>query len=108
MKGILLFLLIVSVLLNSYLLLEKVNKPTYRLGTLSQDVEVQRFGENNMIFKLPKDLVVQDNSPRGLARIGEFEPYRFSIIISSSKTDIVNYLDGERKHRFGALYSIKQ
>lgn len=84
-----------SVLLNVALAgvvaLEKLNAPEDRIGVLTKDLEVGSFSGTATIFRLPKGLTVRDASPRFFAAVGQFEPHRFSIIITSENESVVNY-----------------
>lgn len=89
------WILTLSILLNIFfglnLALEKVNSPNYKLGVLTQDVNVGFFANDSTIFKLPKGIIVRNVSPRGVAAIGQFENHRFEIIVTTDKEDLVNY-----------------
>jgi len=95
MKRIKIILLIISLLANVcflfYLGFEKFNEPTNQLGTLKEDIKVGLFGQSGVIFGLPKGLTVRDVAPRGFGAIDQFENNRFSIVITSDNTDLVDY-----------------
>lgn len=99
--------LLLSVTLNIFfillILVGSLNRPTYELGILSEDVYVGTFGNSDVIFKLPKGLTVRNESPRFIAAAGQFERHRFATTVSGVN-DEVEY--GKSNHSFGSLYSI--
>jgi len=89
-------LLIASLLLNGLVMLDWLLASGHRkIGTLTKDVPVGFFGERRdgapSQFVLPKGLMVRDASPYGLSAFGQFEPYRFSVVITSESSDLVDY-----------------
>jgi hypothetical protein len=88
-------LLVVSILANVYFLFElglrKFNEPSGKLGVLKQDTKVRLFDQSGVLFNLPKGITVRDIAPRGIGAIGQFENERFSVVITSDRTDLVDY-----------------
>lgn len=85
-----------------------INDPIDRLGRLTRPVEVGAFGGSDVLFRLPADLTVRDASPTGLAAIGQFEPYRFSIIVTTDDPELVSYaVRDEELRRDEEYYSIE-
>lgn len=103
-------ILSISILLNLFMAgilgIRMMNEPTHRKGILTENVKVGLFTDPEVLFELPKGITVEDVSPRGLAAIGMFELERFSIVITSDLTDLVNYdVDQSELHPFGNHYS---
>lgn len=95
-----------SIILNIWSLLIWTNLPPSRCGVLIRDITVPLTKDVTII--LPKGLVVSDESPQGLAAIGQFDPYRFSIIITSD-FDMVDYnVDWKALRRPGSLYHARE
>lgn len=65
-----------------------------RIGILSKNTAIVRFGDTETIFTLPKGLVVREASATGA---GWFEPYRFQIVITSDDEELVDYSVNEKK-----------
>lgn len=88
-------LLTISVLLNAGFgvvqLVDRWNAPEDRIGVLARDVEIGSFSGSDAIFRLPRGLTVRDASPRFIASIDQFEPHRFSIVITTENEGVVNY-----------------
>lgn len=83
-----------------------MNTPSHELGRLEKDVEIGYFTGDSAIFTLPKGLTVQNASQRGFNAIGQFENKRFQIVITSDRTDLVNYdLPNDSLDTFGNFYS---
>ena len=103
----LLFILSIAanILLCGSALLNKFNSSPNRSGILTKDVKIGTFGEKKTIFTLPKGLTVQDATPRGFAAIDLFEPYRFTITVTTEDIKLVDYDNKRTKHEFGSLYS---
>lgn len=82
-----------SVILNIFgliALLFELN--TNQVGVLTEDVKVGNFfNKDSVYFKLPKGLTVRNISPQGLGAIGQLEPHRFYIVVSTVDNHIVNY-----------------
>lgn len=91
------FSIILNILLVAILLLENFNMPTYELGVLTQDTDVGSRGSSEVIFTLPKGLTVSNDSPRFIAAIGQFEPERFSISVSSNSPFRVDYESKDKR-----------
>lgn len=108
-KYILRALFILSVLLNILLgwslLIKQFNAPEIKTGILTKDIKIGRFGGKDTIFTLPKGLTVENATPRGFDAIDRFEPYRFSIVVSSDKDNLVDYSDKMKRQEYGNLYS---
>ena len=87
--------LILSLLLNIFLVGRAVFiqsfMPTDAIGELQQDIEVSSFETDTTLFKIPKGTIVKNASPRGIAAMGQFENYRFTIIVTSDNPNLVNY-----------------
>ena len=103
--------LVLSLLLNIYLgfdyLLWKLNAPQDRRGILTKDVVVGNFMGKNILFKIPKGITVRDESPQFLAAAGQFEPYRFSIVLTTQDEKVVNYsVQKDSLNQFSEYYSI--
>ena len=87
-------------------LLNYFSSPSYRLGVLTQDINVGFLGADSTLYKIPKGMTVRDVSPRGIEAIGQFENNRFEIIITTERKDLVNYnLPKEQLFQFGNYYS---
>lgn len=97
--------LLANLVLGASLFLVSTSKPPYKIGVLAHDVKVLTFQEPPLSFVLPQGLTVADTSPRGIAAAGQFEPYRFSIVVSSDRNDLVNYESTVGRSQFGHLYS---
>ena len=101
----------ISVLFNivmgfDYLMI-LLNSPQDRRGVLTKDVYVGEFMDSTVLFKLPKGLTVRDQSPQFLAAAGQFEPYRFSIVMTTDKRNIVDYsISEDSLKQFNEYYSI--
>ena len=109
MKKTLIVCLAISVLLNVGLaagwlnttLIGCAETPSERLGVLTRDVEVGRFGESSALFTLPKGLVVRKASASGM---GWFEPFRFRLVVTTNDESLVAYSDGELRPDADAEY----
>ena len=101
-----------SVLLNIVLIgwigLDRFNSPSGRLGRLERDITAASImDKEKRTFRLPKGLTVRDESPRGLAAAGMFEPYRFAVVITTEDESAVRYgLPESELHQFGELYTM--
>lgn len=88
--------LIVSLVLNfglAYMLFAQAmdgcaEDPDGRVGVLTRDVEVGVFDTDEILFTLPKGLVVREASASGA---GWFEPYRFRIVVTANNERFVDY-----------------
>jgi hypothetical protein len=65
--------------------------PNGQLGRLEQTLKIGYFAADSVLFIVPKGITVEDASPWGLSAIGQFEPYRFAIIVTSDEAGLVNY-----------------
>lgn len=83
--------LLLNVALACVVGVEKLSAPEDRVGVLTKNLEIGSFSGTATMFRLPKGLTVRDASPRFLAAIGQFEPYRFSIVITSEDESLINY-----------------
>ena len=82
------------------------NSPSDEVGVLEKDVEVVFPFSKNRVFTIPKGVTVKNRSERGLNGIGQLENYRFSIIITSDDSTLVNYDPPKGEvHAFKNLYS---
>jgi hypothetical protein len=105
-------LLFGSLLLNVVLLgligLHRFNSPSGQLGRLERDITARSIADRERsTFRLPKGLTVRDESPRGLAAAGMFEPYRFAVVITTDDSKAVRYGISEKElNQFGELYSM--
>lgn len=77
-----------NILFILLLLVNSLNRPVYELGILSENVYVGKFGNSDVIFKLPKGLTVRNESPRFIAAAGHFERHRFAITISGVNGEV--------------------
>ena len=94
----------VSILANLLFLIDYYNRPTYRLGKLKKDINIDSFGSTKTNpFLLPKGMVIMDDSPRGIASAGLFRPDRitFSIMIDR---DLVDYSQSSYLDYHESLY----
>jgi hypothetical protein len=100
--------LVLNVVFAGWLLLDRFNSPSGRLGRLEKDITAGSIVDRQRIpFRLPKGLTVRDESPRGVAGIGMFEPYRFAVVITTDDSGAVNYSIPEGElHDFGEIYSM--
>jgi hypothetical protein len=75
-----------------------------KYGRLKKDITLGRFGENQKIFVLPKGLLVKDVSATG---VDYFEPNRFKVIVTTDKTDLVDYTIDQKiaESNHGEYYS---
>ncbi|MDH3613450.1 MAG: hypothetical protein OEU90_12045 [Gammaproteobacteria bacterium] len=98
-----------SVLANIALALHLIfilsNEPTYEEGILTEEIRIQTFQGEPLEFVLPKGLTVADASPRGIAAAGQFEPFRFMIVVTSDRARLVSFDSTEPRSTFGPLYS---
>ncbi len=79
-----------SILLNFIFLVDYLNRPTYQLGILKRDLNIMSFyDDTKVIFKIPKGMVVMDNSPQGIMAAGVFSANRISFSIMVDK----NWID---------------
>jgi hypothetical protein len=82
----------ISIVLNVLIIADGIwSYFTDRVGVLTQSIEVGHFASGDVLFTLPKGLAVRDVSPQGLGAIGQFEPYRFAIVITTGHKDAVDY-----------------
>jgi hypothetical protein len=96
---------VANVILGGSALINKFNFPLDRSGVLTKNIKIGNFGDKQTIFTLPKGLTVQDATPRGFAAIDLFEPYRFTITVTTEDMKLVDYDYKRMKHEFGSLYS---
>lgn len=93
-----------SIILNMWQAVCLSSYPLERCGVLTRDVTV--FLKNGSSIVLPQGLVVRDDSPQGLAAVGQFEKHRFSIT-ATSDWELVNYdVKWQTIHRSGSLYHV--
>jgi hypothetical protein len=94
-----------SITINIILLLEDFNRPTHKLGKLKNDISISSFsnGKSNLI-KLPKGMIVMDNSPQGIAAIGTFnmDTIVFPIVIEK---DLVDYSESSQIENKQSVYN---
>jgi hypothetical protein len=93
-----------SLLLNLLFFVNYHSLPTYQLGILKKDLNITSFdNDSKILFKLPKGMIVMDNSPQGIASIGLFGSNRitFSVIASRSW---VNYSQSKHLRELQSLY----
>jgi hypothetical protein len=104
--------LVASLVLNLVLALVLVvawfNSPSGKLGVLQRDVVARaKFSSPPLEVRLPRGLTVRNEDPRGLAAIGMFEPYRFSLVLTTEHPDLVRYdVPANEMNPFGELYSV--
>lgn len=88
----LIFSLLLNIVLASGLLLQTLNGCAEvadgRVGKLKETTIVGAFGGSDQLFTLPEGLVVRDASASGA---GWFEPHRFKIVVTSDRSDLVDY-----------------
>lgn len=113
-RWVLIGLLLISVAFNVWLSWSAVEEwlgfpsvcEAHRTGVMTRTVEIGVFGdtETEPVLTLPKGLTVGDvMSPN---TIGEFEPYRFAIIVTTDRKGLVDYsMPVDSLHRFGYVYS---
>ncbi|MFM7858638.1 MAG: hypothetical protein ACKPCM_11770 [Pseudanabaena sp.] len=106
-KKIIKFLLVISLIINLLFLLNWLiyssNLPEHKLGVLTRNVKIWRLASGSkLVITLPQGLIVKNESPRGVAEAGLFEPYVFSIFVSSTDENIVDY---SNKIERGAMYT---
>jgi hypothetical protein len=94
-----------NVALVLYVFFVLSNQPTYEEGVLTEDIRIQTFQDDPLEFVLPMGLTVADASPRGIAAAGQFEPFRFMIVVSSDRARLVSYDSTEPRSTFGPMYS---
>lgn len=58
------------------------------IGILKEDLQVGTFGEEGVIFTLPKGILVRDVQQTGA---GWFENNRFRVVVTSDRDDLVDY-----------------
>ncbi|MCL1475334.1 hypothetical protein [Argonema antarcticum] len=81
-----------SLLLNIWVGWEWLNAPEYKIGILKKDLELSFDGAGRQqLIKMSKGLSVRNEMPRGLAGVGTFLPYRFSITIATDDPYLVDY-----------------
>lgn len=101
--GISIFMNVIFLLLFAW---NWLNSPSNELGRLEKDIEIGYFQSDNAVFRIPKGLTVKNVSERGLGAIGQFENERFSIVITSDDSSLVNYdLPKDSVDMFGNFYS---
>lgn len=104
------FVFLLSVFLNLLLFTNYLNQPRYTLGKLRHEISVKGLFDgqynNKVLFKLPKEMVVVDASPQGIAAAGVFEPNRieFTIIVPANSVD---YSQSGNIQRSDSIYSYK-
>lgn len=88
------------------LLINYINSPTYKLGVLTQDVNVGFLSGDSTLYIIPKGITVRDISPRGVSAIGQFENNRFELVFTTDRDDLVNYnISKDSLFQFGNYYS---
>jgi hypothetical protein len=106
-------LLIVSLAVNLLFAIKfainAINRPKDRYGILTAEYKAFfQIGENEYVpIVIPKGAIVQDASPRGFDRIALFDPYRFQIMFTSDKENIVDYSVDLHDRRSFFRYSSK-
>jgi hypothetical protein len=103
-NGCMLVLLVFSVLLNIFFLIDLTNQPSYKLGILSKNIYVTDFYKGKKLFTLPKGMTVMNASPRGIASAGLFGVDRFTFVIIEEGHNMVNY-SPDKSELSEALYS---
>jgi hypothetical protein len=106
-KKILKFLLVISLIINLLFLanwfIYSSSFPEHKLGVLTKNVKVwSSVSASKLPLTLPQGLIVKNESPRDFARAGLFEPYVFSIFVSSTDENLVDY---SNKIERGSVYS---
>lgn len=105
-KYFLALLMLFSVGLNILTIFDWTSEPEYKLGVLTQDIEMTVNGIEPL-FTLPKGLTVENASPRGLATAGLFFPNRFRITVAASSEEFVDYSSHNKKSPYGSLYQVR-
>lgn len=86
---------VISIIFNILVLLSWLLtiwlSPNGRLGRLEENLKIGYFAADSVLFIVPKGITVEDASPWGLSAIGQFEPHRFAIIVTSDEAGLVNY-----------------
>lgn len=103
-------ILTVSIILNAIFilgwLLNVVNRPSYKYGILTENINAGLPWNDTVLFHIPKGTTVKDVSPRGINTVGRFEGNRFEIVITSERDNLVNYsVSREQISRHGNHYS---
>ncbi len=104
-KLLFIFSIVANILLGRSAQLNKFNSSPNRSGILTKDIKIGTSGEKKTFFTLLKGLTIQDATPRGFAAIDLFEPYRFTITVTTEDIKLVDYDNKRMKHEFGSLYS---
>ncbi|CAN1213497.1 hypothetical protein TUMEXPCC7403_25045 [Tumidithrix helvetica PCC 7403] len=66
------------------------NQPTKKQGIITEDISI--YLHNDLLFKLPKGVMVIDETPNGINSIGLLgDRFMFSIIFSSTSEDFVDF-----------------
>ena len=94
-----------NLVLAGYIFIDQSSNPPDRVGVLKRDLRVGTFGSSTAVFTLPKGLTVRDASPQGLAAIDLFEPFHFTIVVTSDYDDFVDY-NAKPNNDFGEVYSL--
>ena len=105
-KSVLTLLILFSVVFNILTIFDWIIQPEYKLGILTQDIDLTVNGIKTL-FKLPKGLTVENASPRGIATAGLFFPHRFRIIVAASDEKFVDYSSNNTKSPYRALYKVR-
>ena len=100
--------LVISLIINAFFIVNGIwDLFSHKLGVLTQDIQVGHFANGDVIYTLPKGLSVRDASPQGVGAIGQFEPNRFFIVITTDQEDVVNYsVKKDSLYPFDNLYSM--
>jgi hypothetical protein len=100
--------LLLNLSLALVLFLNWFNSPSGELGVLQHEVVARAHGEKLPLeLRLPRGLTVRNEDPRGLAAIGMFEPYRFSVVLTTESPELVRYgLPEKEMNPSGELYSV--
>jgi hypothetical protein len=86
-------IIIISFLLNILSFVEHLNQPTYKLGTLKEDININEFQNDSkyaVMFTIPKGTVIKDISPQFIAAAGVFEAHRVGLTVMISP-DLIDY-----------------
>ena len=73
---------------------------------MTQDVHVVFLAGDSTVYKIPQGITVRDVSPCGIAAIGQFENYRFELVFTTDRDDLVNYnISKDSFFQYGYYYS---
>jgi hypothetical protein len=83
----------ISFIFNILCFVDYLNQPTYTLGKLKTDININGFyndSKDAVIFSIPRGTIVTDVSPQFIAAAGVFDVHRVGLTILISP-DLVDY-----------------